>query len=95
MQPALAVILVPATAVLVGHIAPAEVGQRHVGHDPERLHRVDTVRPDGAQMGPVVAEIERIEELLARAQAREPRPPVIERWADLVVVAVRRGGRVP
>jgi hypothetical protein len=46
--------------------------------------------PTVHQVGPVVAQIERVEERLVRAQARELRPPVVERWAELVIVAIRR-----
>ena len=77
-QPSLAVVAIPATAVLIRDRAPAPVSERIVGHDAEFLLWFDAPRSDGAQVGPVVADIERVQELLARVQARSVRPPVVE-----------------
>jgi hypothetical protein len=70
-------------AVLVGNIAPAEVRQRPGWQDSQSLHWVDPPQTDRAQVGPVVTEIEHVQELLTRAQPRQPDAPVV--LADLAL----------
>jgi hypothetical protein len=54
-------------SVLVGDIAPSPVGQRPIGDDPEGLERIDALLDDCAEMSPVIAEVEDVDELLPRA----------------------------
>jgi hypothetical protein len=61
-----------APAVLVGDLAPAPVRQGPVGDDAERFERVDAWLSDGAQVRPVIAHVEGVEQLLAGVQAAEP-----------------------
>ena len=73
----LAVVTVPSAAVLVGDVTPSPVRQGSVREDAERLDGVDPLRSDGAQVRPVVAEVEHVHELLARMQARELDAPEV------------------
>src|SRR3954447_26066565 len=50
-----AVVVFGAAAVLMGDLAPAPVGQRAGGDDPERLDRVEPLLANGAQVRRVVA----------------------------------------
>jgi hypothetical protein len=63
----LAVVTVPAAPVLIGQLTPAKERQRARGDDTEGLQRVDTAVANGAQVGPVVTEVEHIDELLGGA----------------------------
>lgn len=63
----LAVVAVPVAAVLVGDVAPAPVGERSVGEDPELGGRVDALGGGRAQVCPVVTEVEHVHELLSCA----------------------------
>src|SRR5665648_984995 len=67
----LPVVTVPEAAVLVGDVAPAPVRERHAGHDPEHLKRVDALVADGAEMSPIVAEVEHVDEPLAPLESTE------------------------
>jgi hypothetical protein len=55
-----------------GDLAPAPVSERPVGDDAERFERVDALLGDGAQVRPVIAHVEGVEQLLASVQAAEP-----------------------
>jgi hypothetical protein len=68
----LAVVAVEVTAVLVRDGAPAPVGEGMRREFSENLGRVDPGGGDGAQVGPVVAEVEGVDELFAWLQRREP-----------------------
>src|SRR5215468_2081855 len=77
------VVCVPAAAVLVRDVTPAEVRQRLGWQDSQSLHGADPLRTDRAQMGPVVTEVEYVHELLARPEPRQPDAPVV--LADLAL----------
>jgi hypothetical protein len=74
-------------AVLVRDVTPAEVGKRVARQDSQDLDWVDPVRPDRAQVRPVVTEIEHVHELLTWMQPRQPDAPVVlaDRTGDLTV----------
>ncbi len=82
---ALAVIAVPASAVLVRHGSPAPVGQGHVRDDAELLGWVDAARRDGAQVQPAVTEVELVDELLASLEPSEGEPPSVQHGVVSVV----------
>jgi hypothetical protein len=64
-------VVVPAAPVLVGDVAPAEVGEWLVRNDPERLEWIHALRADGREVGPVVAEVEDVDEPFAECQPAE------------------------
>ncbi len=70
----LAVVLVEPAPVLIGQAPPAPVRRWPVRHFPERLVRIDALVTDRAQVGPVVAEVEGVGELLAECQPGQFRP---------------------
>src|SRR5699024_1997430 len=61
------VVLGPASAVLVGHRAPSPIGHRLCGLRAQECVRIDLHRVHGAQMLPLVAEVECETEVLAGA----------------------------
>ena len=81
-----AIVAVPAPAVLVGDVAPAEVGQRAIGHDSQRLQRIDAPRSDRAQVLPVIAEIKHVGELLAEAEPAHGHPRIVEQVVRVPVL---------
>jgi hypothetical protein len=64
-------------AVLVRDVTPAEIGKRLARQDSQDLDWVDPLRPDRAQVRPVVTEIEHVHKLLTRMQPRQPDAPVV------------------
>ena len=72
------VVAIPAATVLVGEVTPSPVGEGAVRGDPEGVERVDASGIDGAEVGPVVTEIEDVEELLAAGEAAEFDSAVVE-----------------
>ncbi len=76
----LTIVAVPAPPVLVGNVAPAEVRERFIRNDPERLEWVHALRSDGTEVGPVVAEVEDVVEPFAESQPAESSLAVVDRW---------------
>jgi hypothetical protein len=65
----------PRPAVLVRNLSPAEVWDGSVRNHAEGIHRIDDGRrAHCAQMGPLVTEVEDINELFARLEARQGDP---------------------
>lgn len=72
-QQCLAVVIFGTPAVLVGHLAPPPVGPLRAEDDPERLHWIDALLTDCAQVRPVIAMSN-----VAAAHRRPARPAA---WA--------------
>jgi hypothetical protein len=68
----LTVVTVPASSVLVRDGPPAPVRPRTVRRNTERNLRVDALVCDGAQVGPVIAEVEDIDKLMPGGQRAQP-----------------------
>ena len=77
----LTIVAIPAAPVLVWKVAPAEVRERLIRNDPERLERVHALRSDRTEMRPVVAEVEDVNELFAKSQPAESSLTVVDRRA--------------
>jgi hypothetical protein len=63
--------------------SPAPVWQRCFWQDSQNLGRVDPPRAGGAQVGPVVAEVGHVGELLSRVQPRQLHSPIV--FAELAL----------
>jgi len=87
---ALAVAAEPTAAVLVREVAPAEDRRRPVWDDAVGLCGIGLLGSDGAEVGPIVAEVEDVGELLARRQAAELRAAGVDDYPALVLIGVRR-----
>jgi hypothetical protein len=70
----LAVVGVETPSVLVGDLAPSPVGEWVVGNDPELVDGSYPAGRRGAEVRPVVAEVEGVDELLTELEARELHP---------------------
>ena len=82
--------------VLVGNVAPAEVRERIVRNDPERLEWVHALRSDGTEVAPVVAEVEDVGEAFTEPQPAEASLAVVGRRTQFLPVLVgRRRSRAP
>jgi hypothetical protein len=64
----LEIVLGPTPALLIGQRSPAPVGHRLVGLGAVDLVGVDALGPDGAEVLPVVAEVERVGELVTELE---------------------------
>jgi hypothetical protein len=64
----LAVVGLEQPPVRVGDQAPSPVRQRPVGHDAQLRHGVEVVVGDATVVAPVVAQVERVLELLPRGE---------------------------
>ena len=80
-----AVVAVPTPAVLVGDVSPAPVRQRLVGEYAELFYGVDAGRAHRAQVGPAVAEVERVDKLLVVLEPSQRGPPTVQEVLGLVV----------
>jgi hypothetical protein len=81
----LAVVAVPTPAVLVGDVSPAPVRQWLVGDDAKQFYGVDAGRAHRAQVGPAVAEVELVDELLVVLEPSQRGPPTVQEVLGLVV----------
>ena len=92
---AFAVVVFPSPAVLIGDVTPSEPGERPARHDPQGLLRVHAFRLDGAQVRPSVAEVELVDERLARLEPAELRLLLVERLDVTPVVVIVIGPADP
>src|SRR5674476_1648820 len=75
----------PTAAVLVGDVSPAPVRQRLVGDYTELFYGVYAGRAHRAQVGPAVAEVELVDELLVVLEPSQRGPPTVQEVLGLVV----------
>jgi hypothetical protein len=78
-----AVVASPPTPVLIGQVAPPEVGQRCARSDSKHVQRVDQVGSDGAQVLPAVAEVELARKPFSGFESGERDRPLVR---DVVLV---------
>src|SRR5262252_833700 len=84
----LTVISIPQPPILVRNVAPAEVRQWSIRSDSQGLDRINTFGSDGAQVLPLITEVEHVGELLADLQLSQLDSPVIQyTFGNLVLTA--------
>jgi len=68
----LAIVSARRPAVLIRNRAPTEIGERPIGNEADSFKWIDRRVADRAQMGPIVPEVEDIDELLSRPEPCKP-----------------------
>ncbi len=74
----LAIVSTPSPAVLVRDCTPSEVWERSIGNKTERFKWIDRRLARCAQMGPIITEVEDIDELLPRLETRQVEDSLVD-----------------